>query len=492
MKTAGRSKPMEVALLDRLNTLRPPAPAVRSRPPGVFAFVKALWNNPIEAWTCQHFEQRIVLHNFAVGRIAVVSDPPSVRRVLNENAQNYCKDFFQRRMLKALAGGILTAEGEQWASQRSMLAPIFTPRTVRTFVPAMQAAVGAMIERWHGLGDGAVVDVASEVTALALDVLKRTMFADGFGYDTDQIQDAMRGFFDGTGRVGLLDFLGLPAFLPRFGRAGVRPALRLLNEAIDAMIAQRRLQLAAAPQATAYDILTLLLNAQDPETGRGISEEQIRANVLTFMTAGHESTANAIAWTLYLLSQSAEWCERVRAEVDREWDAFIDGSLAGLVETRAVVDESLRLYPPLAAISRAALAPDKFAGHSIDAGTLVVIAPYVLHRHRSLWERPNHFDPTRFLPGRREKIDRYCYLPFGAGRRGCIGAVFAVQETMLAVSSIMRHFDLTMVEGHDVLPVHRITLRPQGGLPMVIRARLQAAKTKGTRRQPAGRPLAKV
>lgn len=475
---------MQTALRDTANVLRPPAPDARGQRPGLFALVKALWNNPLEAWTSEHFERPIILHDLHVGRIAIVSDPPSIRRVLNDNARNYRKDRFQHRMLRALTGGILTAEGEQWRSQRSMFAPIFTPRTVRTLVPGMQAAVGALVARWQALDEGTVVDVASEMVTLALEVLERTMFSDGFGQDIDRIREAMRVFFDGIGRVDPMDFLGLPAFLPRFGRPGVRSATKLFDTAMDTMIAQRRQRLTEVTDAAPRDMLTLLLRAQDPETGRGLSESDVRANVLTFMTAGHETTANAITWILYLLSQSQAWHRRVRAEVDREWDKLANGAEVKLPDLQAVVDETLRLYPPLVAISRAADNADELAGHRIAPGALVVVAPYVLHRHRLLWERPNHFDPTRFLPGQRETIDRYSYLPFGAGPRVCIGATFATQETLLAVASIVRHFDLELVPNHAVRPVHRVTLRPAGGLPMVLRKR-QPAPSPAERQAPA-------
>jgi len=221
------------------------------------------------------------------------------------------------------------------------------------------------------------------------------------------------------------------------------------------------------------DILTLLLEAQDTETGRGLSEAEVKSNIITFIAAGHETTANALAWSLYLLSQSPEWSERVAAEARRELATGRprDGAADRLIETRAVVEEAIRLYPPLAAISREAIAADELAGETIAAGTTVVIAPYVLHRHRRLWDDPDVFDPTRFLPGTRETIDRYGYLPFGAGPRICIGATFALQEATLVLAAVMRRFHLQLAPGFAVWPLQRVTLRPRGGLPMRIAAR---------------------
>lgn len=450
---------------------RPPAPEPHAQTLGLARLLKSLWSNPLEAWTEQHFEQPVVVNRLAFGEVAVVSDPAAIQHVLVRNVENYQKDSFQRRMLAVLANGLLAAEGEQWRTQRRTFAPIFSPRTVMDFAPAMSAAVDALVERWRKQPDGQVLDVAAEVTDLTLDVLVRTIFSDGLGRDATDVRHAMRIYFDRIGRIDPLDVLGVPNFVPRLGRLSVRSAERLFDEAVDTIIEVRRRRLAADPRSVPRDILTLLLEAQDPETGRGISEAEVRANIVTFMAAGHETTANAIAWTIYLLSQSQEWRERVRAEAARELSGPADDLADRLIETRAVVEEALRLYPPLAAISRAAIEPDVVAGERIGAGAMVVIAPYVLHRHRKLWDRPDEFDASRFLPERRKSIERYAYLPFGAGPRGCIGLVFALQEALLAVANIAANFDLEPMAGHEVWPVHRVTLRPRGGLPMTMRKR---------------------
>jgi cytochrome P450 len=465
---------------------RPPAPVPNAETLGLTRLLRALWSNPLEAWTALHFEQPVVVSKHAFGEVVVVSDPAAIQHVLVRNAENYRKDSFQRRMLSVLINGLLAAEGEQWRTQRRTLAPIFSPRTVLNFTPAMAAAVNALVARWQRCGDGEVLDVAAEVTDLTLDVLVRTIFSDGLGRDATDVRHAMRIYFDRIGRIDPLDVLGVPNFVPRLGRLSVRPAERLFDEAVDEIIAARRLRLAAEPEAVPRDILTLLLEAQDPETGRGISEAEVRANIVTFMAAGHETTANAMAWTLYLLSQSEEWRQRVRAEADRELGGPMGDLADRLVETRAVVEEALRLYPPLAAISREAIALDSVGGERINAGAMVVIAPYVLHRHRRLWQRPDQFDPSRFLPAQRKTIERYAYLPFGAGPRGCIGLVFALQEALLAVAHITANFELVPVAGHEVWPVHRVTLRPRGGLPMIKRKR----SIPGMTVEPQVRPVA--
>ena len=471
---------MSLLTLDTRASLRPPAPVPRAEPLGPIALLKALRNNPLETWTQAHFEQPIVTGGLLIGEVAVVSDPASIRRVLLENVGNYRKDSLQRRMLSAvLRDGLLTAEAEQWRIQRRTLAPLFAKRCVMSFAPAMARAADALVDRWRRRGEGCVLDIAAEVTQVTLDVLERTIFSDGLGGDPEDVRTAMRTYFDTIGRIDPFDVLGLPDFVPRLGRWRVRPALRFFDAAVDAIIATRRSRLAEDPSAMPRDILTLLLEAQDPETGHGLSEAEVRANVITFIAAGHETTANAITWSLFLLSQSPQWRERVAAEAEREMGGSADAVAERLVETRAVVEEAIRLYPPLVAISRAAIGPDELAGQRIRRGAMVVIAPYVLHRHRLLWDRPDIFDPDRFLNGARDRIDRYAYLPFGAGPRGCIGSAFALQEATIVVASVTRNFELRVPPGHAVWPVHRVTLRPQGGLPMAVRSRV---RTRGRQR----------
>jgi cytochrome P450 len=455
-----------------LPSFRPPAPVPRAQAHGAIGLLKALWENPIEAWTRAHFETPVVSAELIMGRAVVVSDPGAIRRVLVENAANYRKDSLQQRILASgLGKGLLAVEGEQWRLQRRTLAPMFSRKTVMSFAPAMAQAGDALLQRWRGFGDGSVVDVAAEMTALTIDVLERTIFSDGLGRRPDEVRRAMTSYFDTIGRIDPFDVLGLPDFVPRLTRLRGRPTMRFFDAAVDAIIATRRRNLHANPGGVPRDILTLLLEAQDPETGRGVSEAELRANILTFIAAGQETTANALTWSLFLLSQSHEWRERVAAEARHEMAGPLEGLAERLVETRAVIDEALRLYPPIVAISRAAIGPDELAGARIARGTIVVVAPYVLHRHRLLWERPDLFDPNRFLGAAAAKIDRFAYLPFGVGARICIGSAFALQEATLVLARIIKHFTLELKPGHSVWPLHRVTLKPKGGLPMLLRNR---------------------
>jgi cytochrome P450 len=307
---------------------------------------------------------------------------------------------------------------------------------------------------------------------LTLNVLALTIFSDGIGGDFDEFRAAMNAYFSAIGRIGALDLIGAPDYVPRPGRKHLRRTMSYFEGVIDQIIAIRRARLSQCTDAAAPDdLLTLLLRALDPATGRSISLVEVRSNILTFLSAGHETTANTLAWSTFLLSQSPHWFAQVRQEADKELARGRDDLLERLVVTRAVVDEALRLYPPIAALSRTSEEADTIGELQIKPGALIVIAPYILHRHRKLWDRPDLFDPSRFLGPAKAKIARFAYLPFGAGPRTCIGSSFALQEATLVLATLVHRFDIELVPGAHVWPLQKITLRPAQGLPMRITPR---------------------
>jgi cytochrome P450 len=465
-------RPSEFFIRPRARVFRPPAPEPRAKPLGPIGLLRTLKKNPIECWSQQHFEEPAVIASRALGHVVLLNEPNAIRHVLMENAANYRKDALQRRVLSAgLANGLLSAENEQWRTQRRTIAPLFSRKTVTSFAPAMLEAANALVARWRASGEQCRIDAAAEMTRLTLDVLVRTIFSDGLGCDAEELRAAMTTYFESIGQIDPLDLFGVPDFVPRLSRPRIRPTLRFFNAAIDEIIATRRRRVARDPTSAPDDILTLLLNAMDPETGNRMSEVEVRSNILTFIAAGHETTANCLSWSLFLLTQSPEWRDRVAAEARRETDGPMAGLAERLILTRAVIEEALRLYPPIAAISRMAIGPDELAGVSVKRGSMVVIAPWVLHRHRLLWNDPDYFDPTRFLGVARADIDRFSWLPFGAGMRTCIGSAFALQEATLVLSTVMRHFVLELTPGHEVWPLLRVTLRPAGGLPLTVTPR---------------------
>lgn len=453
---------------------RAPAPLPLQTPPGTLALLKGLRDNPVATWTRWHFERPIVHGQSVLGRVAVVSDPAVIRHVLVENSANYDKGGLQRRMLGGgLGTGLLLAEGAEWKAQRRALAPLFSPRHVEGFKRSMVEVADEMAERWSGLRDGRRIDVASEMARVTLRVLGRTIFSEAMNGPEDTFARVVSRYLEAVGKIDPLDILDMPAWVPRLASAQTKPLIRFFEDEVSAMLAKRRALMAGDNAAAPRDLLTLLLEARDPETGLGLSDDDVKANIITFLIAGHETTSNALTWALYLLSEHPEAREAVEREVDELMpDGRVDRTrVDAFVHTRAALDEAMRLYPPAASISREALGPDRLGEIRIKARTMVVVSPYVLHRHKLLWEAPDHFVPDRFLPERRSEIDRFAYLPFGAGPRVCIAASFALQEAVIILATAMRHVRLTLAPGHEVMPVQRVALRSRGGMPMMIRRR---------------------
>lgn len=461
-----------------------PAPKPGKRP-GLFRLIAMLQDNPLRAWTAEHFERPVVHDRLPFMSAVVINEPAAIQRVLLENAGNYRKDDLLLRILSpALSNGLLTVDGEQWRRQRRAVAPMFTRRAITNYAQPTKHVADALVQRWLSYREGTVLDVASEATGATLDVLQRTIFSKGIGRSTEDFRREMRIYFDSIGRIDPLDVLGIPAFVPRWTKWRARPAMRFFDDAVQRIVAERRNLLADGSDNCPDDILTLLIQARDPETGEGLSKEELRANIVTLIAAGHETTANALTWSLFLLSQDTTWQSRVAWEGQRVLGGDADALAGKLVYTRAVIEEALRLYPPIAAISRVAVAADELGGEHIPAGTFVIVAPYVVHRHRLLWDRPDEFDPVRFLGANRTRVNRYSYLPFGAGPRICLGAAFALQEAAILLASIVSQFVLQLAPGVEPEPLLRITLRPRGGLPMIIHRR-SAASADSRERAPA-------
>jgi cytochrome P450 len=455
----------------------PPTPAPPKRRLGPIGLLQALRRNPLECWSEDFFREPISRVGLPIGQVFVLNDPAAIRQVLVDNAANYRKDPLQRRVLSAgLADGLLSAEDKCWEVQRRTLAPLFSARTVRSLAKDMRYAVDELSRRWLSLDSGATVDVAAEITLLTLDVLALTIFSDGLQSDPDEFRQSMTEYFRVAGRIGLLDLIGAPDFVPRPGRRQIKSTLKYFENIIDGLIDTRRKALENNNTACRDDLLTLLLRALDPATGQPMTLAEVRSNILTFLSAGHETTANTLAWSLFLLSQSDDWRKRVRDEAERELSGPEDAPVDRLVVTKAVIEEALRLYPPIAALSRSAKGPDRLGDHDIKAGSLIVIAPYVLHRHRRLWHQPDVFDPGRFMDDARRQVGRFAYLPFGVGPRICIGASFALQEATIALACLTQQFEFRLEQEFQVWPQMSVTVRPVNGLRMRIASAARPAE----------------
>lgn len=453
---------------------RPPAPVPHARPLSKLGIVLALNRNPLTLWTVRHFEAPMLQGDGLVGFTTAVNDPAGVRRILVENAGNYRKDALQRRVLApGLGEGLLTAEGEAWRVTRRTLAPLFTPRQTASFAERMRSVIASRVDRLARRRTGSPVRIDQQMTALTFGILADTLFSNAIPGGAAEFGQAITLYFNTLGRLHPFDLLDLPDWIPRVGRGTPGPAIAFFNRQVEAIVKQRRALIATPGAEVPRDLLTLLLEAADPETGRGLSEQEVAANIITFIGAGHETTANALTWALFLVQGDPAARDRLEAEADAVFasDASALDCLERLTFTRAVVEEALRLYPPVPTLSREAIEEDVVAGASIPKGSLVLISPYVLHRHRTLWDKPDLFVPDRFMPEQRESIDRFQFLPFGAGPRVCIGAGFAMQEAVLALAMFTHRLRVRVPPGHAVEPVQRVTLRPAGGMPAFVTPR---------------------
>ncbi|MEN3380992.1 MAG: hypothetical protein V7608_1036 [Hyphomicrobiales bacterium] len=453
---------------------RPPAPEPLTEPLGPLALYRALRTNAVSAWRREAYEEPYIADRNILGGYVLLADPDLIRRVLIDNAANYPKDALQLEKLEPAVGrGLLTADGESWRLQRRTVAPLFQPQSVERYLAPMAASIDALLDRWARHAEtGAVIDVAREMTSLTYDVISRTVFSHEIETPPDVMGEAITTYFDALGRIDLWDVLPLPRWLPRPAFIRAKPAQKIFREEVRRLLARRRARIEKG-EALPDDLVTRLMNARDPETGAPLSDVVIHDNLVTFIGAGHETTANALTWTLFLLGEFSGADARMAAELKRVPADRTpgEGELAGMAVTRMILEESMRLYPPVPFMSREAIGPDLLGDAQVVRGTRIIIAPWVLHRHRKLWTDPDLFVPERFSPQRRAAIARFAYLPFGAGARICVGMTFAMQEAMLALAMIVRRFRVTLAEGTTVMPYARMTLRPLGGLPMRISAR---------------------
>ncbi len=409
----------------------------------------------------------LVRLNLVAQDIYMLRHPDQVQHVLHDRHTNYNKDTFDYRMLKPVVGeGLLTSDGPLWLHQRRLMQPAFHRRRIAAFADLMTARTAAMLERWDALARrGTVVDVSTEMARLTLDIATRTLF----GVELHDEAAAVGTAFTVLNTQVTEAFYSLLAMIPGVravaGRRA-RAAKRTLDAVVMGIIGRRR------RQGDQGDLLSLLLAARDEDTGEGLSDQQLHDEVLTLLLAGHETTANLLSWTWYLLSTHPLAAARLRAELARVLSGRLPlmGDLPRLAYTRMVLDEALRLYPPAWIVSRAPIADDVIDGYAIPAGAVVTLSPYATHRHPEFWDNPEGFDPERFTPERVAARPRFAYFPFGGGPRQCIGNGFALQEAALVLATVAQRYRLDLVPGHAVVAQPLITLRPRGGLPMTVHA----------------------
>ncbi len=452
----------------------PPAPVPRARTnsPSLFEMVSTLMRNPLEMWGAPSYEDKVIHTRFLNERSLIVNDPGLIRHVLVDNARNYRMGTIRQLILRPiLRNGLLTAEGEVWKRSRKAMAPIFTPRHIDGFAGIMLARTEAYAENYvQAARTGTTRDISHDMTELTFDILSQTLFSGEIVTSTaDFVADVQRLLYT-MGHVDPIDLLKAPPWVPRVTRmTGIR-VMALFRGIVNQTMEKRRQKIHSGG-AVPDDFLTLLLRQEGPD---GLSREEIKDNIITFIGAGHETTARALGWTLYCLANSMPDLEILEKEID----SFFGGSvpepqywLDRLPMTRAAFEEAMRLYPPAPSINRAAIADDLYGDVEIKAGVTVLVMPWTLHRHRGLWDQPGAFIPSRFWPENRGAIDKFQYLPFGAGPRICIGASFALQEAVIALALLLYRFRFTCTAECKPWPVQKLTIQAAGGLPMTVSAR---------------------
>ncbi len=444
---------------------RPGAP---SSPPSSRGFTRSLRDNALGIFPAQAFEQDIVFRKVFGRRQLIVSRPAAIQRILVDNSGNYHRTAAGIRILRPLLGrGLLLSQGEDWRHQRRTLAPAFAPRTMPILAGHVARAAVTAVARLEAAGS-APIDLLAAMQFLALEIAGASMFSLEMERFGAELRGLIKGYAARLGRPSLLDFL-LPPVLPSPRDLARWRFRRRWLDLIGRIIAARRGQGAAgAPR----DLFDLLSTARDPESGALFPPRRLADQVATMIVAGHETTAVALFWSLYLLASAPVIQDRLAAEVGPLdlGPAQAAEVLPSLVYTRAVVHEAMRLYPPAFTLARQAIRADVAGGIAIPARGVVLISPWVLHRHRLLWTEPETFDPARFLPAA-PPPGRFAYLPFGVGPRVCIGAQFALTEATLVLATMIQAFRIERADEIPVTPRAVVTTQPDHPPPFLLRPR---------------------
>ena len=394
----------------------------------------------------------------------MVMDPGALKLILKDRLDIYPKSDVTKRILRpAIGDSMFIAEGAEWRWQRRAASPVFQVRNIDNLAPAMSQAASDCVDRLASRPEP-VADLYAETVRMTLEVIADVTFSSGDALDPDVIGEAVSQYIDQVAKVSFLDMIGAPDWIPRksmfFGPGSLGRVQGIANRAI-------RLRENSGPKEVP-DLLDLLMQGKDDETGRTMTHSELRDNVLAFITAGHETTALSLAWALYLVAFDQDVQDRARKEAQ----AALKGEIAtadhipDLGYTRQIIQEALRLYPPVAFISRTAQQNDELLGREIRKNDTVMMPIYALHRHEDLWDEPDHFNPDRFAPD--QDYDRYSYLPFGNGPRVCIGAEFAMRESQIILATLMSRFKFELSDRPAPEPELLMTLRPKGGVHLKI------------------------
>lgn len=446
--------------------ITPPLIQPPRKPLSIPQVVRAASRNLLEIIPGLAFQQPIISGR-TIARWHMVMDPEALERVLKDNLDNYPKSDVTLRLLRpAIGESLFVAEGAHWRWQRRAAAPVFQHRNLVTLAPFMTEAANRTLIRLEAAA-GHEADLYQEMVTATFDVISDVAMSGDKAIDRRAVSASVTDYIETVGRVSLLDVLAVPTWVPRPAALFHRPGTEQMQQMMDRVIAER----ARAPRRD--DLMSLMLEAEDPETKRSMTPEELRDNMLAFLVAGHETTALALAWSIYLAACDTGVQTRLAEEARAACGAGPAeiGHLDKLTYTRQVIDEAMRLYPPAGMLSRTARGADELCGRKVTKGETVILPIYALHRHRLWWENADQFNPENFDPAKAKARNRYLYLPFGAGPRICIGMNFALIEAQIILASLMARYRFTPLPGKVPVPEMVMTLRPAGGVRLAVARR---------------------
>ncbi|HMD63877.1 MAG TPA: cytochrome P450 [Stellaceae bacterium] len=450
----------------------PPFPERPKQPLSAFATLRLARRNFLAIWEERCFEWEVFSTRVLSRTLFVCNSPDTVASAFVEHHDSFERKSPQMRhgLAPLLGDGLFISDGDTWRHRRRIVAPIVHVSHLPLFAPLMVQAAGETAERWAGLRQDRPINALTEMATLTAEIICRTVFGRQLG--AEHAAEIVAAFSEYQRLIGQLDlayFFGLPDWLPRFHSPAIHRSAKRIHKVLEQVIGDCRERLSGGEAS----MIRLLLEARDPETGEPLDDVALRNEAAVIFMAGHETTANSLAWTWYLLSQVPEVEQRLHAEL---YDVLAGrpptlDDVPKLAYTRAVFEETVRLYPPVPLLARQALRDETIRGRPVPAGSLVMVVPWLLHRHRKFWGKPDHFIPERFLPENAQFRVRHAYVPFSIGPRICAGAAFGLTEAILCIASLAQRVRLRLAPDAVVAPVCRLTLRPGDDLRMYVENR---------------------